>query len=51
MINFYSIEQFIVLYDFRLTKCYFGILDNLYLRQKVNCGSVRDKNFSFCDVH
>jgi len=28
MTNFYGIEQFLVLYGFWRTKCYFGILNN-----------------------
>jgi len=35
MTNFYSIDFFFVLYDFRGKKCYFDILDNLYVEQKL----------------
>lgn len=37
-------------YTTTLTKCYFCILDNLYLRpeKKMCCGFVKEKNFSFC---
>jgi len=35
MTNFNNIEYFFVLYDFWETKCYFGILNNLYVGQKV----------------
>jgi len=30
-----ALINFFVLYDFWGTKCYFGILDNMYVRQKV----------------
>jgi len=33
------------------TKSYFGIMNNLYSRQKFCCGLASDKFFSFCHVH
>ena len=32
---FIALNNFFVLYNFWWMKCYFGILDNLYVRQKV----------------
>jgi len=45
--NFYSIEFYFFLYDFWGTKCYFGILNNLYVGQKILLWFTEGQNYQF----